>query len=92
MSSGLVGSVVHRGRGAGCRELMTIDWDDCSEVIELEDEGKGMVALRVEEAAALMRQLRAVQDNVASLRVMIESRGTGEVCARQSHATSRAMP
>lgn len=47
----------------------------------MEDEAKSMGALRQEEAAALMRQLRSVQENVSSLRVMIESRGTGEVSA-----------
>jgi hypothetical protein len=47
----------------------------------MEDEAKNMGALRQEEAAALMRQLRSVQENVSSLRVMIESRGTGEVSA-----------
>ena len=38
-----------------------------------------MGKLRASEAAALMQQLRAVQENVAGLRVMIESRGTGDV-------------
>ena len=50
------------------------------EVPEIEEEDRAMVTLRAEEAAMLMRQLRAVKDNVAGLREMIESRGSGQVC------------
>ena len=50
---------------------------DNAEVPDAEESARKMSLSRKDEAAVLFAQLQAVKENVASLRSLIESRGTG---------------